>query len=96
LSAWYRWEGDSLILHLRVQPKARADEFAGVFGESQYRIRITAPPVDGKANRHLAAFLAKQFGVSKRAVVLVSGEGSRDKVVRITSPSRLPLPEITR
>lgn len=96
MSAWYRWEGDSLILHLRVQPKAGADEFAGVYGEGQYRIRITAPPVDGKANSHLAAFLAKQFGVAKSAIVLVRGESSRNKLVRIVSPARLPLPEITR
>lgn len=96
MSSWYRWQGETLILHLRIQPKASSNAFAGPYGEEQYRVRITAPPVDGKANRQLTAFLAKQFGVARSAVVLVSGESARDKQFRIESPSRLPIAEITR
>jgi len=87
---WYRWEGDTLTLSLRVQPGAGSDEFAGSYGNSHYRVRIKAPPVDGKANRHLAAFLAKEFGVAKAAVELVRGKASRDKLFRIQSPGKLP------
>jgi len=56
------------------------------------RVRVTAPPVEGKANAHLIRFLAKEFAVSARQVNLESGAGSRNKLVRIISPRRLPLP----
>lgn len=90
MTDWYQWEGETLFLSLRVQPGARCDEFAGPHGDRQYRVRIHAPPVDGKANRHLTAFLAKEFGVAKSAVTLVSGKASRDKRFRIQSPGTLP------
>lgn len=54
------------------------------------KIRITAPPIDGKANTHLIKFLAKTFGVSKSSVVIASGESGRNKVVRISNPRKLP------
>ncbi|GAB4345847.1 MAG: hypothetical protein Kow006_03540 [Gammaproteobacteria bacterium] len=54
------------------------------------RVRITAPPVEGKANRHLCAFVAKQCGVAKGQVEILAGETSRYKRLRIRAPSRLP------
>ncbi len=92
---WYRWDDEDLILHLRVQPRASRDELCGVHGDS-YRVRITAPPVDGKANSHLTAFLAKAFGVSKGAVTLEAGDSSREKRVRIRHPNRLAATGIRR
>lgn len=94
MTAWYRWDGEDLILHLRIQPKASKDEFAGPYGDRQYRIRITAPPVDGKANQHLLRFLAKSFGVAKSRIELLSGASGRDKVIRIPHPAKRPTPEI--
>jgi len=82
------------VLLLRVQPKASRDEFAGPQDDC-YRVRITAPPVDGKANAHLIGFLAKAFGVPKRAIVLEAGEASRTKRVRIVRPTRAPIPELS-
>lgn len=92
--SWQRWEGEALILHLRIQPRASRDEFAGSYGDSQYRIRITAAPVDGKANRHLMRFLSKSFGVAKSRIELLSGSSGRDKVIRIPHPAKLPIPGI--
>ncbi|MDX1693534.1 MAG: DUF167 family protein [Ketobacteraceae bacterium] len=89
MSPYYRWDGDDLILSCRLQPKASSDELVGPHGE-QFRIRITAPPVDGKANRHLTKFLASEFGVSNRQVVLESGDHGRSKVLRICSPKKIP------
>src|SRR5690606_28456861 len=85
----YRWQGEKLILHCQLQPKASSDEIAGVQAD-KLKIRITAPPVDGKANAHLVKFLSKQFGVAKQNVELISGETSRYKVVAIASPAKLP------
>ena len=88
-TAWYRWDGADLILDCHLQPKASKDEFAGLQGE-RLKIRLTAPPVDGKANAHLQAFLAKVFGVAKSQVILESGELNRHKRLRIRAPRSLP------
>ena len=90
--SWYRWEGEDRILHLRVQPKASRDAFAGPYGEDAYKVAITAPPVDGKANAHLIRYLAKQFGVPRSQIYLISGETSRSKTLRLKSPQRRPIP----
>ena len=87
--SWYRWDGEDLILACHLQPKASKDEFAGLHGD-RLKIRLTAPPVEGKANAHLLAFLAKAFGVPKSQVSLESGELNRQKRVRIARPRRLP------
>lgn len=72
----------SLILTLHIQPGARKTEIAGLHGGA-LKIRLAAPPVDGKANAALLGFLAKTCGVSKAAVELVSGDTSRAKRVRL-------------
>jgi len=58
--------------------------------EGRFRVRITAPPVDGQANAHLREFLAALFGVAKSRVALLAGETGRDKRLRIIAPNRLP------
>ena len=84
-----RRDGDDLILTLRIQPKASRDEVCGAHGDA-IKIRITAPPVEGKANAHLIKLLAKLFKVPKGQVTLVSGETGRDKLVRIHAPKAVP------
>jgi len=89
--SWFRWDGDDLLLWLRVQPRASRDAFAEVLDDA-LKVRITAPPVEGKANAHLAAWLARQFRVPKGAVRIESGESGRRKRVRIGRPKTLPSP----
>ena len=79
---WRREDHDTLVLTLHVQPGAKRSEIAGAHGEA-LKVRLAAPPVEGKANAELLRFLAEVFGVPGRAVVLVRGETSRRKVVRI-------------
>ncbi|MEJ2687960.1 MAG: DUF167 family protein [Gammaproteobacteria bacterium] len=86
---WYHWDGADLILQLRIQPRAKRDEIAGPHG-GRLKVRISAPPVDGKANDHLIAFMATVFGVPRQRVAVVAGAASRDKRVRIQAPARLP------
>ena len=94
-TGWYRWQGDTLILSVRVQPKASKDELVGPCDDGQggesLKIRITAPPVDGKANAHLIKFLAKSFAVAKSRVSVVAGETGRSKRLQIIAPAKLPL-----
>lgn len=89
--AW-RWDGEDLILHCHLQPGASRSEFAGLHGE-RLKIRLSAPPVDGKANAALQVFLAEAFGTGKRQVSIEAGEVSRLKRVRIRQPGRWP-PEL--
>ena len=89
--AWYHWDGQDLLLHLRIQPKASKDEFVAPYGD-EYKVRITAPPTDGKANSHLCRYLAKAFGVTQNKVALEAGKSSRSKRIRIQSPTKAPIP----
>lgn len=82
-------EGEDLILRCRVQPRASQDGFAG-FLDGMLRIRITAPPVDGKANTHLVKFLSQEFGVPKRQIHLLQGQTGRQKKIRVEAPRRIP------
>ena len=89
MSEFYCWQADDLILNVKVQPKASKDEIGSALGDA-LKIRITAPPVDGKANKHLIAYLAKLFGVAKSNIELLSGDTGRDKRLRIKQPKKLP------
>ncbi|MGJ0492328.1 MULTISPECIES: DUF167 family protein [Methylobacter] len=94
--SWYLYEQGVLTLNLHVQPKASKDEWAGLHGD-RLKLRIKAPPIDGRANQHLLKFIAGEFGVSKSSCILVSGESGREKRVAITAPRKLPdLPESLR
>ena len=89
--SWYRWDGEDLELRVRVQPRAPKDAFVEPDPSGDYyRVRLKAPPVEGKANAHLMAFLGKAFGVAKSLVTLESGELNRQKRVRIRAPQKLP------
>ena len=84
-----QWQDNDLLLICHLQPGAKKSEFAGLHGEA-LKIRIQAPPVDGKANTELIRFLAQAFAVSKRDVELVSGELNRHKRLRISTPGQIP------
>ena len=91
--AWRREDvvdGDeAIVLKLHVQPGAKRTEVAGQHGDA-LKVRLAAPPVDGKANGELLRYLAEAFGVPLRSVTLVRGESSRRKVVRIARPTLRP------
>jgi hypothetical protein len=86
---WLRRDGPDLVLQVQIQPRASSDAIAGVLGD-RLKIRLTAPPVDGKANEHLIAYLARLFGVPKSQVILERGASSKHKQMRICSPKKLP------
>ncbi len=70
-------------LTVRVTPRARKSEFAGVLEDGTLRIRISEPPVEDKANRALIAFLAKVLGVKKGRIEIVAGQKGLDKIVAV-------------
>jgi len=73
-------------ISIRLQPRARRDEVVGERAGAVV-IRVTAPPVDGKANAALCAFIARAAGVPPSRVSVVRGQTSRDKVVRVEDVS---------
>lgn len=84
LPAWCRQSPDgTLTLTLHIQPGAKKTEVVGPHGDA-LKIRLAAPPVDGKANAALLAYVAEVLGVSKSAVELKSGQTSRRKVVAVS------------
>lgn len=84
MSEWFRQAGDGRItLTLHIQPGAKKTEFAGLHGDA-LKIRLAAPPVDGKANEALVRFLADVLDLPKSAVILKSGQTSRRKVLEVT------------
>ncbi|MBF0217947.1 MAG: YggU family protein [Gammaproteobacteria bacterium] len=91
---WYRWQGEDLILNLRLQPRASCDQFLDIYNESgapsRLRLRLTAPPLEGRANRQLIGFLADAFGVTKSSVTILSGETGRNKQVKIAVVREIP------
>ena len=89
LPRWCRWEGTDLVLAVHVQPRAHRDEIVGIHGD-RLKIRIAAPPVEGRANQHLIGFLAEVFDVPASNVELLGGSSGREKRLRVHSPRRLP------
>ena len=85
----YRWSGDDLILSIAVQPRASGNALVGIHG-AFIKVRLTAPPVEGKANQLLIKQLAKWFGVPTAHIEIVQGETAKRKIVRIQYPQKLP------
>jgi uncharacterized protein (TIGR00251 family) len=86
---FYRWEGEDLILAVHIQPRSSESKIVGVHNQ-RLKIKIMAPPVDGRANAEIYQFLSKLFGVTKSQIVLLNGERGRDKRFRILAPKDLP------
>ena len=76
----------AVTIRIKVQPRAPRTEIVGEH-DGAIKLRVAAPPVDGKANEECRRFLAKLFGVSATSVEIISGDSSRDKVIRISSIS---------
>ncbi len=83
MSTWYRRNGDVITLTLHIQPGAKRTDVAGLHGDA-LKIRLAAPPIEGRANEALLKFIAESFGVPVRQVELKQGGQSRHKVIAVT------------
>jgi hypothetical protein len=81
---WLRESAGRITLTLHIQPGAKKTEVAGLHGDA-LKIRLAAPPVDGKANAALIEFVADRLGLAKSAVSFKSGQTSRRKVLEIAT-----------
>ncbi len=69
-------------IYARVIPRSSRNEIKKI-GEGDYKIKVTAPPVDGEANAMLIKILAKHFGVSKSSVDIIGGKSAKIKIIDI-------------
>ncbi len=72
---------------VRVIPRSKRDEVI-YEGEDRYRVRVTAPPLEGRANERVIELLAGYFHTAKRNVVILRGESGRDKVIELALPAK--------
>jgi uncharacterized protein (TIGR00251 family) len=84
-----RWHGENLIVQVRVQPRASRNEIQGV-EHGQLRIRTTAAPTDGKANKAVIRLLADYLGVPQSRITLTRGPTHRNKQVSVVGPIDVP------
>jgi uncharacterized protein (TIGR00251 family) len=89
MTAAIRHDGADLLLDVRVQPRASRTEFAGLMG-NRLRIRLNAPPVDGRANAALVEFVAAECGLARSRVTLERGQSGRDKQLRLHGVPTIP------
>ncbi|MGI6656402.1 MAG: DUF167 domain-containing protein [Desulfobulbus sp.] len=87
-------EDGSALLYLHVQPRAAANALAGLQGDGLLKLRLTTPPVDGKANKAVIDFLAKLFRLPKSAFRIHQGHQSRKKIIHITGGDTRRLQEV--
>jgi len=80
---------EAVLLHVRVQPKARANAVKGWHGAA-LRVSVTAAPEDGKANRAVIELLAQLLDVAPTSIRLVRGAASRDKWFRLPRGAKIP------
>jgi len=85
--AWFEETEAYIILNVRVVPRASRDDIAGVMGDEALKVRIQAPPVEGKANAYLVKFLSKHWKIPRSNIEILSGETGRNKRLRISEPS---------
>lgn len=81
---WCHRHAGSLRIAVHVQPGARVSEVVGESGDA-LKIRLQAPPVDGKANEALIVFISEKLDVRQRDVRLLRGQTSRQKLLEIES-----------
>ena len=65
-----------------IQPGAKKNEIVGMHGDA-IKVKLKAPPVDGKANEELVKFLAKELGIARSSVTIVAGATSRSKLIEL-------------
>jgi uncharacterized protein (TIGR00251 family) len=77
----------AITLKIHLQPRASRNEIDGWHGDA-LKVRVTAPPFEGKANKAVQKFLGDQLGIPPAQIAIIAGQRSREKVLRISGLSR--------
>lgn len=79
---WCHANAEGVLLELYVQPNAKLTEVIGEH-DGALKVRLHAPPLDGRANQALLAWLAERLGLARRQIILVAGQASRRKRIQV-------------
>ncbi len=71
-----------LIINIKVEPRSSRSGIVGHYGDA-IKVKLTSPPVEGKANEELIEVLAKNLGIAKKHVEIISGKSSKNKIVKL-------------
>ena len=77
----------TITLKIHLLPRASRDEICGLHGDA-IKVKVTAPPIEGKANKALQIFIAEKLNISASQIEIVAGQRSRKKTLRISGISR--------
>jgi uncharacterized protein (TIGR00251 family) len=86
---------ESILLKVYLQPKSSKNEVVGPYRDG-IKVKVTAPPAEGRANEALIRLLAKKFGISPSCIEVIRGLHSREKTLKISATLPDQLPEINR
>ncbi|MCF7848965.1 MAG: DUF167 family protein [Kiritimatiellales bacterium] len=79
---WFEEKDGDIVINLRIIPRAAKNAVQGLHGDA-LKIRLQAPPVEGKANQALVKFLSKHWKIPRADIEILSGETGRNKRIRI-------------
>jgi len=79
-----------LILKIKVEPRSSKSAIVGPYGDA-LKVKLTSPPVEGKANKELIALLSKELKIPKKDIELIAGQSSKNKTVKIVGLSKIDL-----
>ena len=85
-------QDDGVMFAVKVHPRAKKNAITGELGDA-LKVSLTAPPVDGRANKACVEFFTKLLKVPRSSVTIASGQSSRNKVIRVVG---LPADEVRR
>ncbi len=78
----FKIRGNNIIIKVKIVPGSSKNKIIGAYNGA-LKISITAPPVEGKANKKCIAYLAKYFDVAKSKIEIISGKNSKNKLIKI-------------
>ena len=84
---WINETPDGVDVRIRAVPRASKNEIQGIY-DGALKVRLTTPPIDGKANQALIKFLSKTLKISKAQIELIHGDTCRHKTIRIANITR--------
>jgi len=85
---------DYLLVDIKVIPRSSLNKID--FNEDEIRLKITAPPVDGEANKAVVDYFSKMLGLTKKSIFIEKGHSSRNKTIKIAGISKLKFIEILK
>lgn len=84
--SWYSKTANGYLIAVHAQPGAKKSEISGLHGD-RLKVRIAAPPLDGRANEALIAFLAERLGLPRARLRVTKGQQGRAKLVEVADPA---------